>query len=43
VNFDVNEARLDASTDLVLVVVIAISYVLCRGWLTWRSQTVVPE
>jgi hypothetical protein len=42
-NFGVNEARLDATTDLVLVVVIAISYVLCRGWLTWRSQAVVPD
>ena len=42
-NFGVNEARRDATTDFVLVVVIAISYVLCRGWLTWRSRAVVPE
>ena len=41
-NFSVNEAHRDATTDLVLVVVMAISYVLCRGWLTWRSRAVVP-
>lgn len=42
-NFNVNEAHRDATTDFVLVVVIAISYVLCRGWYTWRSRAVVPE
>jgi hypothetical protein len=42
-NFDVNEARRDATTDLVLVIVIAVSYFLCRGWYTWRSRAVVPE
>jgi hypothetical protein len=42
-NFNVNEARRDATTDLVLVIVIAISYVLCRGWYTWQSRAVVPE
>jgi len=36
-NFDVNEAKRDATTDLVLVIVIAIAYFLCRGWYTWRS------
>jgi peptidoglycan/LPS O-acetylase OafA/YrhL len=39
-NFGVNEARRDATTDLVLVVVMAIAYVLCRGWHTWRSPEV---
>jgi hypothetical protein len=42
-NFGVNEARRDATTDFFLVVVIAISYVLCRGWLTWRSRAVVAD
>ena len=42
-NFDVNEARRDATTDLVLVIVTAVAYVLCRGWYTWRSQATVPD
>ena len=42
-NFTVNEARRDATTDLVLVVVMAVCYVLCRGWHTWRSRAVAPE
>jgi hypothetical protein len=42
-NFGVNEARRDATTDLFLVIVMVISYVLCRGWYTWRSPAVVAE
>ncbi|MFG1603896.1 hypothetical protein [Actinoplanes sp. NPDC049265] len=42
-HFGVNEARRDATTDLVLVIVTAIAYFLCRGWYTWRSQATAPE
>jgi len=42
-NFGVNEARRDATTDFVLVVVMVVSYILCRGWYTWRSEATVPR
>jgi hypothetical protein len=41
-HFTVNEARLDASTDLGLVIALAVAYVMCRGWHTWRSRAFVP-
>jgi hypothetical protein len=38
----INEARLDASTDLGLVIVLAVAWVLCRGWRTWRAPAGDP-
>ncbi|MFC4588390.1 hypothetical protein [Sphaerisporangium corydalis] len=40
---DVNEASRATLVDLGLVVVLAVSYPLCRGWYTWRSRAVAPE
>ena len=39
---DVPEARLSAIIDAALVAVVASAYVLCRGWLAWRSTTTNP-
>lgn len=39
---DVPEAPEAAVIDLVLVAVVASAYVLCRGWLAWRTPATDP-
>jgi hypothetical protein len=36
---DVNEARTSGLIDFVLVLVVSVAYVLCRGWYAWRPRT----
>jgi hypothetical protein len=35
----VPEVALAVKIDLLLVVLIALAWVLCRGWLSWSSRT----
>ena len=39
---DVPEARLDGLTDFFLVLLTGTAYVLCRGWLGWRTARTGP-
>lgn len=38
---DVNEARRATFVDLGLVVILAVSFVLCRAWYAWRPRAAV--